>query len=305
MKYTQMEDDGRFLLKLFCVNPCENLKECMGRGRSSILFSATFLPIQYYKGLLGGSKEDYEVYAKSVFDNEKRALFIANDVTSKYTRRSEAEYYNIARYIDEVVKNRHGNYMVFCPSYSFMQTIYDTYVEHFADEEKECIIQQDYMSEADREAFLALFRGNEGVDLQSGIAMEIEEEEQTLIGFCVLGGIFSEGIDLKNDSLIGAIIVGTGLPQVCYEREILKNYFDENGENGFDYSYRYPGMNKVLQAAGRVIRTVEDVGIVALLDERFLQFAYRKMFPREWESFETVSVDTIAKRVERFWDSWL
>lgn len=304
VKYTQMEDDGRFLLKLFCVNPCENLKECMGRGRSSILFSATFLPIQYYKGLLGGSKEDYEVYAKSVFDNEKRALFIANDVTSKYTRRSEAEYYNIARYIDEVVKNRHGNYMVFCPSYSFMQTIYDTYVEHFADEEKECIIQQDYMSEADREAFLALFRGNEGVDLQSGIAMEIEEE-QTLIGFCVLGGIFSEGIDLKNDSLIGAIIVGTGLPQVCYEREILKNYFDENGENGFDYSYRYPGMNKVLQAAGRVIRTVEDVGIVALLDERFLQFAYRKMFPREWESFETVSVDTIAKRVERFWDSWL
>ena len=305
VKYNQMEDNGSFLLKLFCVNPCENLKECMGRGRSSILFSATFLPIQYYKSLLGGSKEDYEVYAKSIFDNEKRALFIANDVTSKYTRRSEQEYYNIARYIDEVVKNRHGNYMVFCPSYSFMQTIYDVYVEHFADEEKECIIQQDYMSEADREAFLALFRGNETVDLQAEIAMEIEQEEQTLIAFCVLGGIFSEGIDLKNDSLIGAIIVGTGLPQVCYEREILKNYFDENGENGFDYSYRYPGMNKVLQAAGRVIRTVEDVGIVALLDERFLQFAYRKMFPREWEHFETVSVDTIAKRVERFWDSWL
>lgn len=305
VKYNQMEDNGSFLLKLFCVNPCENLKECMGRGRSSILFSATFLPIQYYKSLLGGSKEDYEVYAKSIFDNEKRALFIANDVTSKYTRRSEQEYYNIARYIDEVVKNRHGNYMVFCPSYSFMQTIYDVYVEHFADEEKECIIQQDYMSEADREAFLALFRGNETVDLQAEIAMEIEQEEQTLIAFCVLGGIFSEGIDLKNDSLIGAIIVGTGLPQVCYEREILKNYFDENGENGFDYSYRYPGMNKVLQAAGRVIRTVEDVGIVALLDERFLQFAYRKMFPREWERFETVSVDTIAKRVERFWDSWL
>lgn len=305
VKYNQMEDNGSFLLKLFCVNPCENLKECMGRGRSSILFSATFLPIQYYKSLLGGSKEDYEVYAKSIFDNEKRALFIANDVTSKYTRRSEQEYYNIARYIDEVVKNRHGNYMIFCPSYSFMQTIYDVYVEHFADEEKECIIQQDYMSEADREAFLALFRGNETVDLQAEIAMEIEQEEQTLIAFCILGGIFSEGIDLKNDSLIGAIIVGTGLPQVCYEREILKNYFDENGENGFDYSYRYPGMNKVLQAAGRVIRTVEDVGIVALLDERFLQFAYRKMFPREWEHFETVSVDTIAKRVERFWDSWL
>lgn len=306
VKYTQLGEDGSFLLKLFCVNPCENLKECMRRGRSTILFSATFLPIQYYKGLLGGEAEDYEVYAQSVFNPEKRGLFIASDVTSKYTRRSTEEYFNIARYIDEVVKNRHGNYMVFCPSYSFMQTIYDMYVEHFADEEKECIIQQEYMTEEDREAFLALFRGNEGCDLQAHIGMEIEiEDEHTLIGFCVLGGIFGEGIDLKNDSLIGAIIVGTGLPQVCYEREILKHYFDEDGENGFDYSYRYPGMNKVLQAAGRVIRTVEDVGIVVLLDERFQQFAYRKMFPREWENYEIVKVDTIAKRVERFWDSWL
>ena len=138
-----------------------------------------------------------------------------------------------------------------------------------------------------------------------GIAMDVEEEEHTLIGFCVLGGIFSEGIDLKNDSLIGAIIVGTGLPLVCDEREILKGYFDENGESGFDYAYRYPGMNKVLQAAGRVIRTVEDVGVIALLDERFLQFAYRRLFPREWETFDAVTVHTVARRVERFWDEWL
>ena len=120
-----------------------------------------------------------------------------------------------------------------------------------------------------------------------------------------MGGIFSEGIDLKNDSLIGAMIVGTGLPQVSQEKEILKGYFDRNGEDGFGYAYRYPGMNKVLQAAGRVIRTVEDVGIVALLDERFLQPSYRRLFPREWEQFETVTVNTVAKRVERFWNEWL
>jgi len=306
VKYTQLGEDDSFLLKLFCVNPKENLKECMKRGRSTILFSATFLPIQYYKSLLGGDPEDYEVYAKSIFNPEKRALFIANDVTSKYTRRSEEEYYNIAKYIDEIVKNRHGNYMVFCPSYSFMQKIHDAYQEYFASEEKECILQQDYMSEEGREEFLARFRGNENVNIQENVLMEIEEEEDcSLIGFCVLGGIFSEGIDLKKDSLIGVMIVGTGLPQVCVEREILKRYFDENGANGFDYSYRYPGMNKVLQAAGRVIRTAEDVGIIALLDERFLQMSYRKMFPREWECFETVTMDTIAKRVERFWDSWL
>ena len=305
VKYTQLGEDGTFLLKLFCVNPKENLKQCMMRGRSTILFSATFLPIQYYKSLLGGEQEDYEVYAKSVFSPEKKALFIANDVTSKYTRRSDEEYYNIARYIDELVKMRHGNYMVFCPSYAFLRTIYEKYTEYFADEEKECIIQSEYMNEEEREAFLERFRGNEDCDLQANIGMDIEVEERSLIGFCVLGGIFGEGIDLKNDSLIGAIIVGTGLPQVCNEREILKNYFDANGENGFDFSYRYPGMNKVLQAAGRVIRTAEDVGVIALLDERFLQLSYRRMFPREWEYFETVSVDTVGKRVERFWDSWL
>lgn len=305
VKYTQLWDDGSFFLKLFCVNPAENLERCMQRGRSSILFSATFLPIQYYKKLLGGDREDYEVYAQSVFNSARRALYIAEDVTSKYTRRSEEEYFNIVRYIEEIVKNRHGNYMVFCPSYSFLRTVYEKYVENFGGEGRECILQSEFMNEADREEFLGRFRGNGELDLQARIDMEIEEEDSILIGFCVLGGIFSEGIDLKNDSLIGAVIVGTGLPQVCFEREILKDFFDRDGESGFDYSYRYPGMNKVLQAAGRVIRTVEDVGIVALLDERFLQPAYRRMFPREWEHFERVSVDTVAKRVERFWNEWL
>lgn len=305
VKYTQMQDNGDFLLKLFCVNPRENLKQCMARGRSTILFSATFLPIQYYKELLGGEAQDYEVYAKSIFDVEKRMLFIGDDVTSKYSRRSEDEYYKIAKYIYEIVKNRHGNYMVFFPSYRFMDQIYDVFTAEFESEEIECIMQLESMSEEQRENFLDCFRGNDDVDFEQYVHMEVEQEDHSLIGFCVLGGIFGEGIDLKNDSLIGAIIVGTGLPQVCYERELLKNYFDDRNENGFDYAYRYPGMNKVLQAAGRVIRTVEDIGIIALLDERFLQMSYRKLFPREWESFETVNINSVSKRVERFWDSWL
>lgn len=304
--YTQMQSDGSFILKLFCVNPAENLGECMGRGRSTILFSATLLPIQYYKKLLGGRPEDYEVYARSIFNSEKRALYIGSDVTSKYTRRSETEYYNIARYIDEIVKNRHGNYMVFFPSHAFLEEVYRCYTAYFADESRECILQEDYMDEEAREAFLARFEGNEQCDLSDVVKMDIEvEEEKILIGFCVMGGIFGEGIDLKHDSLIGAIVVGTGLPQVCFEREIVKEYFDLGGENGFDYAYRYPGMNKVLQAAGRVIRTAEDVGIIALLDERFLQQTYQRMFPREWEHLEPVTKETVAKKVERFWDSWL
>lgn len=304
--YTELRQSGEFVVRLFNVDPSRNLRECMQRGRASILFSATLIPIQYYKRLIGGDPEDYEVYAKSTFNPEKKGLFIGNDVTSKYTRRGQQEYYAIASYIHNIISERDGNYMVFFPSHSFLKSVYEVYEAYFADDHVECLIQENVMSEEKREEFLNRFQGNQNCVLEEHIHMEIEmEEEITLLGFCVLGGLFSEGIDLKNDSLIGAIIVGTGIPQVCNENEILKDFFDEREGSGFDYAYRYPGMNKVLQAAGRVIRTQEDVGIVALLDERFLNASYQRMFPREWESFEIVSGDSIGKRVSRFWDSWL
>ena len=304
--YTQMGDEGKFFLKLFCVNPAKKLQACMGKGVSSILFSATLIPVQYYKKLLGGTKEDYEIYADSTFDMAKRALMVGSDVTSKYTRRNEEEYIRIASYIKNIVKERHGNYMVFFPSYSMMEKIYDIYEKIYnIDESTECLLQKDFMSEEEREEFLQHFTGNSRINIQEQIGMPIEIEEKSLLGFCVLGGIFSEGIDLKQDSLIGVIIVGTGLPLVCPEREILKNYFDEQDGNGFDYAYRYPGMNKVLQAAGRVIRTSEDIGIVALLDERFLQNSYTRLFPREWAEYDIVSENTIGRKVEKFWNQWL
>lgn len=315
--YSEMQEDGTFKVKLFCVNPAKALGECMERARSTILFSATFLPIQYYKKLLGGTKEDFEVYAHSIFEPEKQAIFIGTDVTSRYSRRNETEYYNIARYLYEVTRNRHGNYMAFFPSRAFMKEVYACFTEYFQDADTECILQEEYMDEQEREEFLKRFRSGEiekseknDIDF-SGIMMDVEientdeNEDRILIGFCVMGGIFSEGIDLKHDSLIGVIVVGTGIPQVCNERELLKAYFDEAGENGFDYAYRFPGMNKVLQAAGRVIRTEEDVGIVVLLDDRFRQNSYRRLFPREWAEYEEVTKESVAGRIERFWNSWL
>ena len=305
--YSELREDGSFIVKLFCVNPAGNLRDCMRRGRSTILFSATLLPIQYYKTLLGAEEGDYEVYARSVFRPDKLGLYIGSDVTSRYTRRGDAEYYRIAAYIHNIIEKRQGNYMAFFPSHTFLQQVFEIYQKYFNGEGNvECILQESHMNEESREAFLNRFRGNEDCDLQSLVRMDIEiEEERSLLGFCVMGGIFSEGIDLKNDSLIGAIIVGTGLPQVCNERELLKKYFDGWGENGFDYAYRYPGMNKVLQAAGRVIRTVDDFGVVALLDERFLSPAYQRLFPREWQEKVVVTVDQIGRKVERFWDEWL
>lgn len=319
--YSQMLDNGEFLIREFCVNPARQLQECMDRGISSTLFSATFLPIQYYKSLLGGEETDYEVYAKSTFDNRKRKLLIGSQVTSKYTRRGLMEYYNIANYIHEIIQGKTGNYMIFFPSHAFLEEVYKAYEAHFLEPEKvECLMQKDYMSEEDREYFLGRFQKTNSIKtdvieeqaleekqlleqiLKESIQMEIEtEEEKTILGFCVLGGIFSEGIDLKNDSLIGAIIVGTGLPQVCHEREILKSYFGAQGKNGFDYAYAYPGMNKVQQAAGRVIRTAEDIGIVALLDERFLQRQNLRLFPREWKEYQVVTIEEAGGEVKRFW----
>ena len=290
--YAQLSDNGSFMLKLFCVNPRNNLKAAMAKARSSILFSATLLPIQYYKKLLGGDETDYEVYAKSTFDNNKRALLIGNDVTSKYTRRNELEFNKIASYIYQVTKAKKGNYMVFFPSHAFLQNVYRQFVDSFFEESlMNLVVQEEYMDENMREQFITLFEETENLD-----------ENKSLIGFCVLGGIFSEGIDLKKDSLIGTIIVGTGIPMVCNEREILKDYFDDEEGTGFDYAYRYPGMNKVLQAAGRVIRTAEDAGVVLLLDERFLNRQTTKLFPREWDGIKVVSNKTVKNEIETFWN---
>ena len=304
--YSQTLDDGSFLVKQYCVNPSERIRECLEKGKGSILFSATLLPIQYYKKLLGGKAEDFEVYAKSVFNPDRRKLLIGNEVTSRYKRRGEQEYYNIAFYIHRIVKERKGNYLLFFPSHQFLEQVYRIYREHFLEEEfQECLIQEDFMSEKDRENFLQRFSGIEENDFSEMIAMEVEEEEEkSLLGFCVLGGIFGEGIDLKEERLIGAIIVGTGFPQVCRERELLKAYFDREGNNGFDYAYRYPGMNKVLQAAGRVIRTREDIGLVALLDDRFLSPEYLAMFPREWETYSVVSMQDCGEVAGEFWKQY-
>jgi DNA excision repair protein ERCC-2 len=280
--YTEHDQEGKFKIKLFCVNPSRNLLECLNKGNSTIFFSATLLPVAYYKGLLSGDMEDYAVYAASPFKEENRLILIGNDVSSKYTRRNYLEYKKTAEYIQNTVTCKKGNYMVFFPSYSYMREVYQC----MDNANIKCICQKQGMDEGEREEFLDQFTN---------------EEAEDIVGFCVMGGIFSEGIDLKKDHLIGALIIGTGLPQISNEKEILKNYYDAKGENGFDYAYRFPGMNKVLQAAGRVIRTSEDKGIILLLDERFHSRQYKKLFPREWKQLQTCSLSTVRNQMEEFW----
>ena len=283
--YTQFLENHSFMIKLFCVDPALNLQECLDKGRSTVFFSATLLPIQYYKKLLSTKEENYAIYAKTAFSKEQSCLLIGDGVSSKYTRRNRMEFQNIARYIQKIVSAKKGNYMVFFPSYRFLEQVYEEFFP-MMEGQTDCIVQTTGMKEEEREEFLGEFE---------------KERKHSLVGFCVMGGIFGEGIDLKEELLIGAIVVGTGLPQVGQEREILKQYFEAHGGEGFDYAYRYPGMNKVLQAAGRVIRTKEDKGVIALLDERFLQREYRRLFPREWEEYTVCSHENIGNVLENFW----
>ena len=208
--YTEYQENGRFVLKLFCVNPAANLQKCLDKGNSAVFFSATLLPIQYYKRLLSTEKDNYAVYIDSSFDTKKRLLMNGVDVSTRYTMRSREMYQRYATYIFRVVKAKMGNYLIFFPSYRFMEDVYQEFTQLLAsdEEEMELVIQQKHMDEEERENFLRAFEMG---------------REKSLIGFGVLGGIFSEGIDLTNEKLIGTLIIGTGLPQVCNEREILKS----------------------------------------------------------------------------------
>lgn len=284
--YVDYNESSEFCIHLFCVDPSYQLQQRIDKANSVVFFSATLLPLRYYTKLLCAKENPFAIYVDSIFPKENRKIFVGRDVTSKYTKRNKDQYKNIASYIYEVTKQKQGNYMIFAPSYSFMKNVLEAYEEYYLKDEI-LLTQESYMSEEMREEFLEAFRDN---------------HEKTLLGFCVLGGIFSEGIDLTGEHLIGSIVIGTGLPQISNERKIISDYFDAKDGNGFLYSYLYPGMNKVMQAAGRVIRTMDDQGVIGLLDERFLYSDYKSTFPKEWNDAEVVTATSVGNCVTVFWN---
>ena len=283
--YTDRESDGKIRIHLFCVDPAHLLQERLDKGYAAILFSATFFPLSYYRSLLSTREDDYGLAVSSPFPQENRCILAGGDVSTRYTRRNYEEYRKIASYIARALWKKQGNYMVFFPSYRMLEDVRAVYEEEFSVGWVEVISQRQDMTETDREEFLRRF----------------EKNEKTLAAFCIMGGIFSEGIDLTGEKLIGAIIVGAGLPQVGVEREILKEYYDGKGKDGFTYAYRMPGMNKVLQAAGRVIRTREDTGMILLLDDRFLRKEYYDLFPADWSTRKGCLLQNVEKQLETFW----
>ena len=284
--YDEFANDGNFVINIRCMNPARRLKEYLSKGISSIFFSATLLPINYYKNQLAFEDGDYAVYVESPFDVSKRLIMVGNTVSTKYSRRNENEYKKIVRYIEGFVEGKMGNYLVFFPSYKMLDDIYNVMCNMNHPLVESIVITDASFNEEMREEFLEGF---------------VENPETNHIGFCVMGGVFSEGIDLTKSRLIGAVIVGTGLPMVCNERELARGFYDDNGGHGFEYAYLYDGMNKVMQSAGRVIRTTEDVGAILLLDERFTTTSYNSLFPHEWYPYKIVNENTMKKELTIFW----
>ncbi len=271
------------IIKAFCIDPSLFLENSLDKGRSSLLFSASFSPLSYYQDVLGG-KESLAYRLPSPFPVENQKIVITSYLETTYKKR-EQSLPKLVGTIHQFVQSKVGNYFVFFPSYHYLDLAAEQFKENHP--EIEVVIQDSVMNEEEREAFLERFQ---------------ENPEKTLVGFCVLGGIFSEGIDLKGSRLIGSMIVGVGLPQINHEQELIKEYYDEKENLGFAYAYQLPGMNKVLQAAGRVIRDESDRGVVVLADRRFQSPQYQHLFPEHWRTAENVtSVQQLTKKLETFW----
>lgn len=270
--------------RIKCLDSSSLIKKTLTKLKSAIFFSATLTPLDYYVKCLGGNEDTPFMKLESPFDKDHCLTIVRSDISTRYKDR-EYSYEEIAYSIKEAIQVKKGNYLVFFSSYSYLKNVAH-YLE--SDENVLYIEQTRDMSEEEKSKFLGRF------DV---------ENNQSLVGLAVLGGAFSEGIDLVGEKLIGAIIVGVGLPQISFERDLIKEYFDQNDMNGYDYSYVNPGINKILQAAGRVIRSEEDRGIIMFIDDRYKQKKYKDVIQREFKNIKYVSSrKEIKEFVNDFWE---
>jgi DNA excision repair protein ERCC-2 len=270
-------------IKLFCIDPSVHLTNALRRCRTAVFFSATMTPIDYFKKILGCDAEARHLILHSPFPGENLGLFISDQISTYYRQRDQTVP-QISRAISDLVKQKKGNYLLYFPSYEYMRKIYHSFTD--SNPQIQTILQTSGMSEDKREAFLQRFtKGN----------------LKTLVGFAVMGGIFGEGIDLIGDRLVGAVIVGVGLPGISLEREIIKAYFTRTLNGGFEYAYLYPGINRVLQAAGRVIRTEKDRGVVLLIDQRYARYQYKSLLREEWDPVWVHDPEQLVDGLRQFW----
>ncbi|HPC60889.1 MAG TPA: ATP-dependent DNA helicase, partial [Verrucomicrobiota bacterium] len=282
---TLLEPGPALVLRLFCLDPSHLLRQALARGKAAVFFSATLTPLEYYRELLGGEPADPVIRLPSPFPPEHLAVLVQNRIRTQLKSRADTVG-EVVESIAAVARGRRGNYLVYFPSYQYLADVLARF--QAAHPDLRVLAQRPGMTETERDEFLARFA---------------VEQPDTLVGFAVLGGIFGEGIDLVGDRLIGAVIVGVGLPQLCAERDLIRDYFEGRCGRGFDYAYTFPGMNRVLQAMGRVIRSERDRGVVLLVDTRFGEGRYQRLFPGWWRPMRVVNARQISEAVRSFWES--
>lgn len=282
-----IKEQDKTIVQLFCINPSPLLQETLDLGRGAILFSATLSPINYYQEMLGNEADSLQFQINSPFNSANNQIIIDTSINPKFKNR-EQSIQKIVSSIHQMIQEP-GNYLIFIPSISYLQQIYEAFNEKYP--YVKIIKQTSLMDETKRRDFLDNFQ---------------ENPSETLVGFALLGGIFSEGIDLQKSKLIGVGIVSVGLPAINQENDLIKNYFDQQNKPGFSYAYQLPGINNVFQAAGRLIRTDDDKGIIVLMDERFAQTRYRKLFPYHWNRLSvSTNQDNLARIISHFWQQSL
>ena len=270
--------------RALCLDPSEIVSSRLSLGSSAVLFSATMTPTAYYRTVLGGRPTDDELDLPSPFDPSQLAVAVLDRIGTRFSEREET-LRAVARAVLTTVKAKPGNYLVFCPSFSYLDRLAEE-VGRLAPG-LEIAKQGRHMDRKERQAFLDRFS---------------EDNRRALLGFTVMGGIYAEGIDLTGRRLIGAIVIGVGLPQPTPENEAIREYYDDALEAGREYAYVYPGMNRVLQAAGRVIRTENDRGVVVLIDDRFSEPLYRRLMPNHWRGLKYVGdLPSLSHLLSRFW----
>jgi DNA excision repair protein ERCC-2 len=273
-------------IKIFCLDPSQLMKENLKKAKAAVFFSATMTPLSYFIELLGGEEEDRRIVVNSPFPQENRAVIICPQIVTLYKKRTETRQ-ELVEYLKAALSAKKGNYLVYFSSYQYMNQVLEVYSRGEDREMFLKIVQKQDMTEEAREEFLRQFHNR---------------KERNTLGFAVLGGVFGEGIDLLGESLIGALIVGVGLPQISLEQELIKDFFQEKNSRGFDYAYRFPGMNRILQAAGRVIRSEKDKGVIILFDKRFSYRNYKELFPQEWQHCLFVNSPAFLKTIlQQFW----
>lgn len=270
-------------VRLFCLDPSHLLQQALTRGKAAIFFSATLTPLDYYRTLLGGVPEDPVMQLSSPFPPDNLAVLVQDRIQTTFKGRTES-LGEVVEAIAAMVQGRAGNYLVYFPSYQYLNAVLQEFQTRYPG--VPVLVQKPAMTEQDRDAFLAAFAVEHGA---------------TLAGFAVMGGIFGEGIDLVGDRLIGAAIVGVGLPQLCVERDLIREYFQDKSGSGFEFAYTFPGMNRVLQAVGRVIRSDTDRGVVLLIDARFNETRYRRLFPPWWKYSRVRHAASLRDAIQQFW----